>query len=138
MYTYKSLSRLTSSRQTCALCHTHKSGGNFAPLPFPFPKSSSILFGNPKSVHLKNLRSIRKLRHGRLYRPKPSAFLWTNSLTVHRRTPTLKGYNTTHYTIVVCYVFYHNGSSKSIDYQNKCLRFLESFVEKIRLTQIIY
>lgn len=37
--------------------------------------------------------------------------------------------NTTHYTIVVCYVFYHNGSGKSIDYQNKCLQFLESFVE---------
>ena len=48
----------------------------------------------------------------------------------HRRTSTLKGYNTTH---VVQYKFYHYDKIKSIAIANKCLRFLRNFVEYITL-----
>lgn len=31
---------------------------------------------------------------------------------------------------IICYVFYHYNNTKSIDFQNKCLRFMRSFVEQ--------
>ena len=76
-YDKKNLSRLTSSRQTYALCRSLKSGGNFAPLPFLFPKNlaSQSLSGALKSVYSKDLRSFRKLKQGRsLFAPTSAPY----------------------------------------------------------------
>ena len=70
LYTYKSLLRLTSSRQTCALCRTLKGGGNFAPLPFLFPKNlaSQFFSGTLKKRTTKTSRvQNRKLRQERSF-----------------------------------------------------------------------